>query len=206
MIDFFKGTVTQKDWGIVGGIVGAAVVLVLGYWFLPLPLLNGAQQANLEEVIASDEAVITQLTKARETQKNIESLRNEAAKMQELATQFEERLPDSREIPALLKQFEGLATEIGLWRELAMLPRIPDTHKETIPYSVVVKGNFHQIVSFINRLERSQRYFKVSELNIGKEESGVAQATFTLSTFRFIQASETAKPGEPAKQAESKKS
>ena len=202
MIEFLKGTVTPKDWGIVGGIVGAAIMLVLGYWFL----LHSAQEAKLQEVIASDEAVQAQLRLARETQKNIESLRIEAAKMQELATQFEERLPESREIPALLKQFEGLATELGLWRELAKLPSVPDAHKETIPYSVVVKGNFHQIVSFINRLERSQRYLKVSELNIGKEENGIAQATFTLSTFRFIQATEPTKPGGPAKPGESKKS
>ena len=153
MIEFLKGTVTLKDGGIAGGIVCAAVVLVLGYWFL----LHSAQEAKLQEVIASDEVVQAQLRLARDTQKNIESLRIEAAKMQELATQFEERLPESREIPDLLKQFMGLATEIGLWRELTYLPRIPDTHKETIPYSIVIKGNFHQIVSFINRLERLER-------------------------------------------------
>ena len=74
--------------------------------------------------------------------------------------------------------------------ELKNLPRIPSARRETIPYFVTAKGNFHQIVSFINKLERFQRYLKISDLKIGKEEDGVADATFTLSTFRFIQPTE----------------
>jgi Tfp pilus assembly protein PilO len=78
--------------------------------------------------------------------------------------------------------------------ELSQMPRVTDERKETIPYSVTARGNFHQIIQFINRLERFQRYLKVSDLNIGKEDEGVAQASFTLSTYRFIQSEEGKKP------------
>jgi Tfp pilus assembly protein PilO len=118
--------------------------------------------------------------------------------MQELVTQFQERLPESREIPTLLKQFEGFAGEIGLRVELSQMQRVTDARKETIPYSVVARGDFSQIVRFINRLERFQRYLKVSDLNIGKEEAGVAEATFTLSTYRFIEPNEGAATQPPS--------
>jgi Tfp pilus assembly protein PilO len=143
------------------------------------------------------------LNVAKEAERNINALRAEASKMQELVTQFQERLPESTEIPTLLKQFEGFAGEIGLRVELSQMQRVTDAHKETIPYSVVARGNFGQIVRFINRLERFQRYLKVSDLNIGKEKEGIAEATFTLSTFRFIEPSESAST-QPASGAKTK--
>ena len=197
MTDFFKGTVTPRDWATVGGIVGGTALLCVAFVFL---ILN-PQRQRLADLIKKDEQVQADLKLARETQKNIDGLRAEAAKMQELVTQFEQRLPESREIPTLLKQFEGFAGEIGLRVELSQLPPITDTRKQTIPYSVVARGNFHQIVSFVNRLERFQRYLKISDLNIGKEEEGVAQASFTLSTYRFIQPSEGATRPAPAQGA-----
>jgi Tfp pilus assembly protein PilO len=65
-----------------------------------------------------------------------------------------------------------------------------DSSKETIPYKVTARGTFHQIVSFINRLERDDRYLAISDLDIKEEQAGVSEATFTLSTFRFLKSSE----------------
>jgi Tfp pilus assembly protein PilO len=193
MMEFFKGTVTRQDWAVCGGVVALCVVFFAVFLFL----VHGPQEARLQEIIAQDQQVLNDLKTAQNTQENIEGLRADAAKMQELVTQFEQRLPESREIPTLLKQFEGFAGEIGLRVELSQLPRVTDARKETIPYTVVARGNFHQIVSFINRLERFQRYLKVSDLSFGKQEEGVAEATFTLSTYRILQPSEAgAKPAE----------
>jgi len=67
-----------------------------------------------------------------------------------------------------------------------------DANKETIPYEIIARGDFHEIVQFINLLERDQRYLKVSNLDIGEEIAGISEATFQLSTFRFIQRTDTA--------------
>ncbi len=190
MMELLKGTVTPRDWLNVAGIVAFTAVLGAAFVFL----IYNPQRDSLAQITAEDNQVLANLNVARDTKRNIESLRAEAAKMQELVKQFEARLPESREIPTLLKQFEGFAGEIGLRVELSQLPRLTDEHKETIPYSVTARGNFHQIVQFINRLERFQRYLKVSDLNIGKEDEGIAQASFTLSTYRFIQSEEGKKP------------
>ena len=175
MIELLKGTVTPKDYAICGGIIGAIVLLAAGFYVF---IYNG-QQNTLTTIATKDEQIMADLRLAQETQKNIGKLREEAGKMNELVTQFEQRLPESREIPTL-----------GLKVQLSQLPRITDARKETSPYSVKAWGSFHQIVSFINRLERFQRYLKVSDLKISAEEEGVAEASFTLSTFRFIQPEE----------------
>jgi type IV pilus assembly protein PilO len=196
MMELFKGSITPRDWAATGGLVGFTVLLCAAFIFV----LYNPLQARLAATAAMDAQIQADLRVANRAEANIEALRAEAAKMQELVTQFQERLPESREIPTLLKQFEGFAGEIGLRVELSQMLRLTDARKETIPYSVVARGNFHQIVGFINRLERFQRYLKVSDLNIGKEEDGVAEATFTLSTYRFIEPSETAST-QPASEA-----
>ena len=71
--------------------------------------------------------------------------------------------------------------------ELSPLARSQDERKETIPYSIVAHGSYHQIASFINRLERFKRYLKVSDLNVGPAKDGVITAKFTLNTYRFLQ-------------------
>jgi len=188
MMELFKGSITPRDWAAAGGLAGFTVLLCTAFIFV----IYNPLQARLAATAAMDAQIQADLRVANRAEVNIEALRAEAAKMQELVTQFQERLPESREIPTLLKQFEGFAGEIGLRVELSQMLRLTDARKETIPYSVVARGTFHQIVGFINRLERFQRYLKVSDLNIGKEEDGVAEATFTLSTYRFIEPSETA--------------
>ncbi|MCP4642116.1 MAG: type 4a pilus biogenesis protein PilO, partial [bacterium] len=68
------------------------------------------------------------------------------------------------------------------------LPPVPDDQmrKETLPYKIIVHGDYHQIAGFINRLERFERYLKVSKLNIEAAKDGVSKASFELSTFRFL--------------------
>jgi len=183
MFEIFKGKVTPKDWAFNGAIVAGAAVLCAAFYFL---VYTPQIQAIADREKELDE-VRTELRKVKELAANIDELRDEAQKWQELVQLFEERLPDEREIPHLLQNFERLGDEIGLRLQLSQLPTITDQNKETIPYKVVCRGTFHEIVTFINVLERQQRYLRVSDLDIKEEQAGVSEATFTLSTFRFVQ-------------------
>ena len=190
MMEFLKGSITPKDWMANGGILGGTVLLCIVFAFL----IRGPQQDKFAAVVKESKTLQESIDKAKIIEKDIESLRLRAMKTQELVAQFEKRLPESREIPTLLQKFEGFAGEIpGLNVQMSQLPALREEKKETIPYSVTAKGSFHQIASFINRLERYERYLKISDLKIGEEKDGVAEATFSLSTFRFIQPNEDAK-------------
>jgi type IV pilus assembly protein PilO len=201
MLDFFKGTVTPKDWAFVAAILAVAGIIIAAlYFFLYQPKVQAvaAQQTDLD-------AILVELREAREIKSNIETLREEAQKWEELVGLFQQRLPEAREIPSLLQKFEQMGAEIGLRLELSQLPTSRDDNKETIPYRVVARGNFHQVVEFINMLEREQRYLKISDLDIGEEEAGVSEASFTLSTFRFLQEETTAKTPQPETPADGQK-
>lgn len=198
MIEFFRGKVTPPDMIFAAVVVAIAAAVCAGYYFvLHTRMLD--EQATLQ---ASLDEAQGNLKRAREYQANIDALREEARKWEELVTTFEKRLPDEREIPQLLRKFEQLGYDSGLRVELSQSRSTTDTKKETIPYEVKAFGNFHQILEFINQLERYDRYLKISDIDIGEEEAGVSEATFVLSTFRFIKQAPTAAPTETAPEAE----
>ncbi|MBW7864142.1 MAG: type 4a pilus biogenesis protein PilO [Candidatus Hydrogenedentes bacterium] len=183
MLDIFKGKVTAKDWIFVGVVVFIAALVAAGGYFL----LIGGERAKVEERRQELAKLDKELGEAKEIEKNIEALREESTGMTRLVDLFEKRLPEEREIPTLLQRFEKLGSELGLRVQLASIPSRKESRMETIPYKVTATGLFHQIVSFINMLERDERYLKISDLDISSaQEAGVSNATFVLSTFRFI--------------------
>lgn len=188
MLDFFKGTVTAKDWAFVGAVLGITGLLCAGFYF-------GVYKAQQEKLLVAQETLaetVGELKEARSIRAKFDEFKLEADKATKLVEMFEDRLPEEREIPRLLEQFEKKGDDLGLTVELTQLPSMTDANKETIPYEIIARGDFHEIVQFINLLERDQRYLKVSNLDIGEEIAGISEATFQLSTFRFIQRTDNA--------------
>jgi len=182
MIEFLRGKVTPPDLIFAAVVVAVAAAVGAGYYFL----LHTRMLAEHETLKAELDEAMGEMKQAREFNANIDKLREESAAFQELVTSFERRLPDEREIPQLIQNFEQLGYASGLRVELSQLRSDIDENKETIPYQVKAFGNFHQILEFINQLERHDRYLKISEIDIGEEEAGVSEASFILSTYRFL--------------------
>jgi type IV pilus assembly protein PilO len=182
MMDFLKGTVTPKDWAATAGILSVTAGIVVAFFFL----VHQGQRKEIALIKADDQQVFSDLSEARRINSEIDQLRVETAKIEKLVSDFEERLPSTREISTLLKEFENMAAEEAIDVELSPLARSQDSHKETIPYSIVARGSFHQVASFVNRLERFKRYLKISDLEIGPADEGVTEARFTLNTYRFL--------------------
>ena len=194
-MDIFKGKVTSRDAAIAGGIVAVACLLCAVFYFL----VFSTQQKHLMEIESKTASLNQELKLAREKHTNYADFEREFNETRELVESFEGRLPDERDIPKLLRQFEAVGDELGLAVDLATLPVTSDANKETIPYKVTARGTFHQIVSFINRLERDERYLAISDLDIKEEQAGVSEATFTLSTFRFLKTSDTPPTAQPGR-------
>lgn len=183
MMDMFKGKVTLQDWIFVGVVLAVTVGLFVGFFFLVYTGKRVTIAARAEEY----KKISEELKAAQKIDANIDALQEEADKMNNLVTPFEQRLPDRMEIPSLLRGIETQAADLGLRVELSSQPTRKEANIEVIPYKVMAIGKFHDVVTFINMLERSQRYFKISDIDIGEEENGVSQTQFVLSTFRFIQ-------------------
>ncbi|HOV33700.1 MAG TPA: type 4a pilus biogenesis protein PilO [Candidatus Hydrogenedens sp.] len=187
MIDLFRGKITPKDWAVFGLVVVVVVALLIGAYLLIFTL----QQNKINQIQAEVNNLKKKIAEAKKTVENYDKLQSQAAKMDNLVELFKGRLPDIRQVPQLMKQLESMGDSLGLKTQLTPLPSIIDLSKEVIPYQVVTKGSFHQILAFINLLEKDQRYLKISDLDIGPEKAGICEAKFVLSTFRFIEQEET---------------
>ena len=183
MSALFKTTVTPKDWMAVAGILAILGLVIVAFVFV----LRGRQKEALAELAANETLIRTELADAQTKRDNIRDLREEMAKTEKLVSEFEKRLPSKGEIPTLITQFEALATRVGLRVVVDPQERQRDERKITIPYNIKAYGDFHQIASFINRLERFERYLKISDMKIKEEKQGVSEAEFTMSTYQFIQ-------------------
>ncbi|NUM52177.1 MAG: type 4a pilus biogenesis protein PilO [Candidatus Hydrogenedentes bacterium] len=191
-MEALKGKVTPKDWMAVGAVLAVVAAILALYIFF----VSVKQNAKLEALTADIAAIRRDLQEAQQKEKNIAKLREETEKIQNLVSDFEKRLPSQREIPTLVRQFESMANEVGLSHALKPEAPIRDERKETIPYSITTYGTFHQTASFVNRLERFERYLKVSNLKMEEEKDGVSKATFTLSTYRFLAPAQKAAPAQ----------
>jgi Tfp pilus assembly protein PilO len=182
MLDMLKGKVTKQDWVYVGSIIAVTVVLAGAlFYFVVL-----AEQNRVAARTGQLDNITKELESARTIAKNITALRAEKVLMAQLFDDFQKRLPEEREIPNLLQRFERMGGEIGLRLEMVPNETKIDRRIETIPFKVKAKGQFHQVVAFINLLESDERYLKVSDIDVGEEKEGVSEANFVLSTFRFL--------------------
>ena len=183
MMDLFKGKVTLQDWIFVGVVLAVTVGLFVAFFFM---VYTSKKVAIASQAEAYD-TITEELREAQKIDANIDALQAEADEMSNLVNLFEQRLPDEREISGLLRGIERQAGELGLRVQVQSEPTRTEGNIEVIPYEVTAMGRFHEIMTFINMLERDERYFKISEIDIGEEEDGVSEAVFVLSTFRFIQ-------------------
>lgn len=189
MKDIFSGTVTPRDWVFTIGIfLAAAAIGAIFFVFV-----NQPQTERLNQIKEKDAILVKDLEEARKIAASIDDLRTRMEKIEQLVTVFEERLPSQHELASLLVEFEGMANDQGLDVELKSLTPSRDGRKETIPYRIIVRGPFHQILTFINELERYKRYLKITDLHIEPTKANylLTEAEFTLNTYRFIKPEKT---------------
>jgi type IV pilus assembly protein PilO len=105
--------------------------------------------------------------------------------------QAETRLPENREVAALLAEVATSARAAGL--ELLLLRPKPERqagdHAE-VPLEMQVRGTFNETVGFVARIEQLSRLVRVRGIRFDRPEQAgartVLRVTCDASTFRFL--------------------
>ena len=177
------------------GIVAAIPVAIMAIFFLLLTSPTQVEAKKLKDdlVKARQEVQEKQALERRlpEFEKEI------AAKDFELAL-LRRQLPEEREIPELIDQVSNLGTQSGL-RFLTFKPKreVEKDFYAEVPVELKIRGKFHNLVSFFDRISRLPRIVTISNLNIveskskgdaGTDAGTFIEATCNAITFRFIEA------------------
>ncbi|MCP4642993.1 MAG: type 4a pilus biogenesis protein PilO, partial [bacterium] len=105
MKEVLRGTVTPKDWMAVAAILGLTALVVVVFKLF----IGSAQDDRYQQLIRDDSQIVADLQVAEQKKANIETLRAKTAEIELLVDEFQKRLPDTREIPNLVRKFEDLA-------------------------------------------------------------------------------------------------
>ncbi len=175
------------------GIVILLVALLAGgyYYGIHKSLQSTLQQKNKK---------LTKLNADYSEQKNIlanrERFKKEYNELQKKFANALKLLPNSSEIPKLLTNISELAHTAGL--EILLFQPMPELAKNfyaEIPVKMEVKGRYHDLAIFFDKVSKLNRIVNISDIAIksarGKDEiPGTISASFQALTFKFIQKSE----------------
>ena len=144
--------------------------------------------------------------------KNNNYLRNEIQKVEAIADKLEEHkaeksrvelrlkaasllLPKQKEIPSLLTNISEQGTNSGL-EFSSFTPKGERKEKfyAIIPVAISVRGSYHKIGSFLDKISKLNRIVSVNNIKLSKsgrsEGQNLLSASLELVTYRFLSAEE----------------
>jgi type IV pilus assembly protein PilO len=169
-----------------GIILGIIVLLTGGTYFF---LVSG-----VEDMIASLKAQQTTQDQVLAQKQEIADNLNERRKeMDELEQRFQvalTQLPERKDIEELLAQLNDVGKKSGL--EIASVTPGQESAQgfiASIPISMSVTGNYHEIALFLQEVGNLPRIVHVSEIKLGsptpRGEKVALQSSFLATTYRF---------------------
>ena len=180
-------TKTQK-FGLLAGII--LLIIGIDWTFLYSPLSN--RIFDLEEQVKN--ARIERIRK-RNLTKDSAKLKEQLDEFNQMLRKAVAQLPDRKEIPELLSSISSKAREAGL-EILIFRPQaenLRDFYAE-IPVDIVVRGGFHNVVTFFDEVGRLNRLVNIRNIEMRNPEVNGAKMSVQTSTqaitFRFLDEAE----------------
>lgn len=122
----------------------------------------------------------------------------------------EAQLPDQREIADLLSNIAASGRTAGL--DITLFRQKPEVYHDfyaEVPVQMEMRGTYHDVISFLDRVKRLDRIVNVSDIQLKKprieSDRVILDASGTAVTFRFLDETERARIAEEKKKQQGKK-
>ncbi len=165
------------------------LLVVAGYYYLYY------REASVQ--IAAKETELASLrSKVKEQEViagNLRSFQEEVRRLESQLSLLLEQLPNSAEIPSLLKSVSNLGRESGLeFLRFAPSAEVKRDFYAEIPVSISVNGEYHNFALFSDRVAHYPRIVNLSDITFsGPKPFGDNQVLETINctatTYRFIE-------------------
>ncbi len=181
----------QQKLAALGGLI--LLILGLDYFFVYSP--NADQISKLTQEIENSR---NERDKKKKEVANIPKLKQQMAELDGRLKEAVAQLPDRKEIPDLLSTISSKVKEAGL-DILVFRPRAENLQEfyAEIPVDIVVRGGFHNVVTFFDEVGRMSRLVNISNIEFRTpKESGdqmIMESSSLATTFRFLDEAERAR-------------
>jgi len=183
-MDLFRNTVVTTVDLIICGV--ALLVLLLGT-AIAFAIISSARTEiqGLDQQIAS---LHSQVTEAKAVAARQDELAVRIARVKDQIRDFEARLPTQREIPRLLDSFQEVASLSGIkYQRIVAEEPVKQPLYVRLPFTINVSGRYPQFGEFLKNLEFGERFIKVEAIHVRPEKDDVSDATFSISTYTFVE-------------------
>ncbi len=187
--------------GILAGLV--IVLLALDFFSLYSP-----RSDQISKLMKDIENARSERDKKKKLAADMPKLKQQLGELDGMLKEAVAQLPDRREIPSLLSSISTKAREAGL-EILIFRPRAEDPKDfyAEIPVDIVVRGEFHNVVTFFDEVGRLSRLVNINNIELRNakvkategakvkvtEDQGLIDGTTMATTFRFLDEAERAK-------------
>jgi type IV pilus assembly protein PilO len=173
-------------------VCGLAVLLLAGaYWYF----VYSGRRIEMKETLVKITDLRDQRDHKQKLISSLDAVRKAVRELQGQVHEAEVRLPDSKEIPDLLSTVSSAGRESGL--EILLFRQKPERFQDfyaEVPVDVLVRGNYHQVATFFDRVGQLDRIVNVSDISMKepKIENGslIVDTACSAVTFRFLDEAE----------------
>ena len=206
MNDFIQKILERPRQQKIGILVGLVILLLVLYY----TLLYSSLSLDLSRV--AEDIENARMDKERKSKRavNLPKLQQQVKEADGMLNKAVAQLPDRKEIPDLLSNISAKAREAGL-EILIFRPKgenFQDFYAE-IPVDIVVRGGFHNVVTFFDEVGRLTRLVNVQDIEIkvptGVNKKALVETSARATTFRFLSEAERKKIAEEKAKAAKKK-
>ncbi len=195
---------SQYRWAMIPGLL---LLIVAGYWY-------GMYEPEREKIASLEEQVQRQgltLQKYRKVAANYAAFQTQVEALEVDLKKALAQLPDSKEIPELIRRISDLGVRTGL--QITLLRPQAEQVREyyaEVPITVKMVGAFHSVGQFFDELGRLPRIVSVSKVKLSGESKDkddvVKVSTECLATtYRFLDDSEAVAPAQTSTKRNRKK-
>jgi type IV pilus assembly protein PilO len=171
------------------------LLLAVLYWYF-------LYQPYSEEMAALQERITSKRQTVEKNQKiaaQLETFRTQVSELEARLHALLRELPESREIPGMIRQISDLGVRTGL--QISLIKPMLEQRKEfyaEIPIQVRVKGQYHAVGRFFDDLAHLERVISVDGIQI---EATSQETQCLATTFRFLDEAEANEVAASAKKA-----
>ena len=176
-------------------IVILTVLLIEGGFYYFIYTNNSTKIRRLEKDIRQMQ---TRLVRLKKKSRELKKLKQEVTRAKKRLALISQLLPKQKEIPSLLDSISRSGTEARL-EFLVFKPRkerLKNFYAE-IPIDIEVRGTYHQVAIFLDKLSHLQRIVSARNLSMaraGEENDEIILKTkCTTVTYRYIESSQIKK-------------
>jgi type IV pilus assembly protein PilO len=188
---------------IYGGGAGLIVLLYIFLFHMPRSAEITTKQARIL-------ALEKERTKLQALLKDRDKTQAEILQVEGRFNEVKAQLPEQKEIPELLRQVSNLGRDSGL--EVTLFRQRPENLHDLyaeVPVEMAVRGGYHQIALFFDKVRHLDRIVNVSDISLKNPQPVDGQmyveASFFATTYRFLSEEERERIAKEKEEAEKKK-